>query len=255
MTVAELSLQPELVGSHSGFRIAPFELARPSTVEEALSLIQEGATVMGGGLDLVDRMKAGFSPRRIASLSGVGALKSVAFDGRTLRIGAGVTHRGVSSDALAISSFPELARIWGGIGNVRIRVRGTVGGNLMAGMPAYEGATILAACAAQAIFADSDGRTRVVPAGQAVDAGGLLLHVAIEEPEKIRLRIDRSLRDYALVARGDFADGRVIVALGGLGRNPLVAVSDRPTVPVLSGPSADYLSAVLPRVLERMRRD
>lgn len=253
MNPGEPSSPVELVGSHSGFRIAPFELARPSTVDETLALMREGATVMGGGLDLVDRMKAGLSPRRVASLSRVDALKAVSFDGQVLKIGAGVTHRGVSSDAVVSSVFPDLARIWGGIGNVRIRARGTVGGNLMAAMPAYEAATILAACGAEAVFAAIDGGARAVAAGQAVDTCGLLLHVAIEEPAKIRLSIDRSLRDYALVARGDFADGRVIVALGGLGRAPLVAVGDRAALPALSGPHAGYLSAVLPKVLERMR--
>ena len=254
MTTAGPSSPAELVGSHSGFRIAPFELARPSTVDETLALMREGATVMGGGLDLVDRMKAGLSPRCIASLSRVEALKAVSFDGQTLRIGAGATHRCVSSDTQVNAVFPDLARIWSGIGNVRIRARGTVGGNLIAAMPAYEAATILAACGAEAVFGDVDGGARVVPAGQAVDTGGLLLHVAIAEPGKIRLSIDRSLRDYALVVRGDFADGRVIVALGGLGRNPLVAVGDKAEIPPLSGSHADYLSAVLPRLLERMRR-
>lgn len=252
MNLAAPTSQAELVGNHSGFRIARFELARPATVDETLLLMREGATVMGGGLDLVERMKAGLSPHRVASLSRVEALKTVSFDGETLKIGAGMTHRAVSSDASVNAAFPHLARIWGGIGNVRIRARGTVGGNLMAAMPGYEGATILAACGAEVVFGDIDGRTRV-SAAQAVDASGLLLHVAIAEPGKIKLSIDRSLRDYALVARGDFSDGRVIVALGGLGRNPLVAISDKAEIPALSGPHADYLSAVLPRVLERMR--
>lgn len=252
MTTAAPTSQAELVGSHSGFRIARFELARPATVDETLLLMREGAIVMGGGLDLVERMKAGLSPSHVASLSRVEALRSVSFDGETLKIGAGMTHRGVSSNASVNAAFPDLARIWGGIGNVRIRARGTVGGNLMAAMPGYEGATILAACDAHAVF-NRDGVSQAVPAVQAVDGSGLLLHVAIPEPEKIRLTIDRSLRDYALIVRGDFSDGRVIVALGGLGRNPLVAVSDKAEIPALPGPHADYLSAVLPRVLERMR--
>lgn len=244
-----------LVGCHSGHRIVPFRLTRPSTIDEALAALREGATVMAGGIDLVERMKDGFPVGILAHLGSLAALKPISFEGDVLRIGAGATHQAIAADATIRSVFPDLARIWGAIGNIRVRSRGSLGGNIMAGVAAYEASTILAACGASATFMDLDGRRFDVPVVEAAGVCGLMLHVSIPEAGRLRLSVDRTLRDYATVARADRAGRAPAFAVGGVASKPIVWVGEEAGHPSLPGPHAVYLGYILPGLLDRMRHD
>ena len=242
-------------GCHGTARITPFQLERPTSISEAVTALDQGATVMAGGIDLIDRMKAGMRIDRLVVLGGIAAMRRIIHDGDRLRIGAAVTHQEIATDPTIRLVFPDLAAIWRQIGNIRIRLRGSLGGNIMAGMPAYEAATYLAACGATARFRDADGSVRVVPVAEAVDQAGLLTHIDIRNPRQIRLRADRSLRDYGTFARADHKDGRIVVAVGGFDRRPAVAAGHRATVPPIGGPHRAYLAGMLPALIERLGDD
>jgi aerobic carbon-monoxide dehydrogenase medium subunit len=242
--------QDMLVGCHSGFRIAPFRLVRPKTVEETVILMRQGATLMGGGLDLIERMKDGFRADCVAFLADIEELTQITFDGETLRIGAGLTHRAIAADSRIASAFPDLTRAWKGIGNVRVQAQGTLGGNLMANVPAYEAAAILTACGSTATLMNLAGERFEVPVACAAGSAALLLQINISHPQRIRLTVDRSLREYALLVRADYGDGKVLIALGGMSPKP--GVSGDGELPAISGPHAGYLRMVLPGLIARM---
>ncbi|MED6335159.1 MAG: FAD binding domain-containing protein, partial [Planctomycetota bacterium] len=117
-------------------RLPGFELARPSTVEEAVALLGEhgeAAVVVAGGTDIVPNMKHKlFTPSCVVSLAAIDELGglSVADDG-TLVIGAMCTLSTLASDEGVAASWPALAQATGLISGPQLRNMGTLGGNVM----------------------------------------------------------------------------------------------------------------------------
>jgi aerobic carbon-monoxide dehydrogenase medium subunit len=115
------------------------EYARPSTVDEAIALLagNEGARALAGGQTLVNVMKARVaSPDLLVDLADLEDLRSVGFgaDGR-LEIGAMVTYAELVSSSEVDVSRPILAEVAATIGDVQVRNRGTVGGNVCVSDP------------------------------------------------------------------------------------------------------------------------
>src|SRR5690349_17555820 len=130
--------------SHQAIR--PFRLHRPTTVEEALAAATaaEGrALYMAGGIDLVARLRAGEPATDLVFLPGIAELRRISRLDGLLRVGACVTHHQFESDPEVRTALPEAVPIWRELGNVRVRLAGTLGGNLLAGRPHYDVAPIL----------------------------------------------------------------------------------------------------------------
>lgn len=166
--------------------ILPFRLHRPATVEEALgtAATPDGRIAyMAGGLDLVAAMRAGERVTDVVFLPGIAALRRIVRADGVLRIGACVTHHQFESDPLVAATLPEAAAIWRELGNVRVRLAGTLGGNLRAGRPHYDVAPILLALGATQVF-----------------AGDLLTAIEVPLARERRLAFDRSLKPFVSVA-------------------------------------------------------
>jgi aerobic carbon-monoxide dehydrogenase medium subunit len=185
----------------SGKRIAPFVLFRPASVAEALDLLatRPGAALHAGGIDLVNRMKAGFVAPAVIALDGIDEIKGVAAgrDG-TLHIGAATTHWRIEHDALVKSSLSALAEYVADLGNIRVRLQGTIGGNLMAAEPGYEMLAVLAALDAKLRFATPSSGARTTVEARALRqtpraSGELLLTISIPFPAA-QLAWSRDLR-------------------------------------------------------------
>jgi carbon-monoxide dehydrogenase medium subunit len=183
-------------------RVAPFALHRPATVVEAARLaVRLGSSAFhAGGIDLASRMKAGWRADHVVALDGIAALHGVTEAGDALRIGAMTRHWEIESDPCVCARSPSLSRFVAGLGNVRIRMQGTIGGNVMAGEPAYEMLPALAVIGASLVFADDAGVEHPIPAldwlrGQHGDARTLRLLVAVTIPlDRAVLAWNRDLR-------------------------------------------------------------
>jgi carbon-monoxide dehydrogenase medium subunit len=118
----------------------PFELDEPSTLQEALALLDpDDASVrpLGGGTALMLMMKAGvFQPSRIVSLRKIAALKRIAVgaDGG-LVIGALTPLSDVEHSAEVAKRAGVIVRTMRRLSNVRVRNVATIGGNLAHGDP------------------------------------------------------------------------------------------------------------------------
>src|ERR1051325_4603056 len=112
--------------------MTPFELAEPSTLAQAVSLLDvENARPLSGGTALMLMMKAGvLRPARLVSLRKL-ALDEIRVDG-DLRIGAMATLRALERSAEARAGWPAITRTLRTISNVRVRHVATVGGALAA---------------------------------------------------------------------------------------------------------------------------
>ncbi len=186
-------------GSHSA--IPPFRLERPATLAAALRA-RAGAgrhgAFMAGGLDLIPALRAGRARvQTLIALGGISELGEIRGTKRSLRIGALVTYRQLESDPRIRAALPELAEIWGTVGNIRMRYAATVGGNLMAGNPNYDLLPALLALDASALVAERRGAAVALRAhelGQPIAPGTLLCAIEIPLRPARRFAMDRSMK-------------------------------------------------------------
>ena len=187
-----------------------------------------GAVFMAGGIDVVNRMKSGLPVTDVIHLGRVAGLDKIAEAEDGLLLGALVTHDQLATSPLVRSRLPALAQTWPDVANIRIRCKGTIGGNIMAGEPAYDFAIAVLAAGGRLHFLIADGSIRIVSAAQAgVTRDVLLTAISMPSGSALKLVFDRSLRPIVTLVMGlDFADGRVTggrVALGGAYATPLAA--------------------------------
>lgn len=119
-----------------------FDYARAESAEEAVRLLEESngeAQVLAGGHSLLPLMKIRLTTLgKLIDIGRIRELKGVRKDGDRLVVGAMTTHHEVSGDPLVRRDFPVLAEAAAQIGDIQVRNRGTVGGNLAHADPASD---------------------------------------------------------------------------------------------------------------------
>jgi CO/xanthine dehydrogenase FAD-binding subunit len=204
-----------------------FEYAAPSTVAEAVSLLQQyggEAKILAGGQSLMPLLNMRFArPSALVDLRRVANLDGIREANGGLAIGAMTTKRAVERSALVKSRQPLLheATLW--IAHPQIRNRGTVGGSMAHADPAAEYPAVALALGVE-LRAAGPGGERGIPAE---DFFVTYLTTALEENEvltEVRVpalpeRTGCSIQEVAR-RRGDFAmvGAAVTLTLGGKGR-------------------------------------
>ena len=135
-------------------------LRRPRNLSQALEeLADEETLVLAGGQSLVLLMNTGLVvPERLVSIAELPELRGVQAGDDGLDIGALCTHRELAEHPVIRERMPAVARMFDGVGNIRVRNAGTVGGNLVHADPAQDPPVMLAVLGARA--------TVVGPAGE-----------------------------------------------------------------------------------------
>ena len=222
------SREPDVVqsGKHvlavhrSRKRIAPFRLHRPVDVDDAIVMLVDHplACVVAGGSDVINRMKCGEVIEDVVSIGHLSSLRRIDVSRGSLQVGAVCTHHDLAASAVVGCTVPALAHQWGRIANPRVRFKGTVGGNLMARHPDYEGRALLAAVGARLHYATPNGPRVVSCAEQFAaprdEAGWLLEYVEVPCEADVRLEYDRSLKGIAGLVLGLTLDGSTNHAIG-----------------------------------------
>ncbi len=145
---------------------AAFEYHRPTSVSEALQLLQRlsDAKLLAGGHSLLPMMKLRLtSPAHLIDLGRIEAMRYIRQDGQMLAIGALTTHWGIESSQLAHSTAPALAEAASRIGDVQVRNVGTIGGSLAHADPAADYPAAMLALEGQIVAESRRGR-RTIPA-------------------------------------------------------------------------------------------
>lgn len=141
------------------------EYARPATVEEAISLLAgyEGARPLAGGQTIVNVMKArAAAPDVLVDLADLADLRTIGFssDG-LLEIGAMVTYAQLLGSSEVEVARPVLAEVAATIGDVQVRNRGTVGGNVCVSDPTNHLPPLLVALGARFTIRGQDSERTV----------------------------------------------------------------------------------------------
>src|SRR6516164_3835239 len=217
MPVVRLNMTPlaaasPLAGHRSRKLIPEFRLHRPRSATEAVALkaaAGPGAVFMAGGIDVVNRMKFGVPVTEVIHLGRLDGLDRIEEWEGELHLGALVTHDRLATSPHIGARLPSLAQTWPDVANIRIRCKGTIGGNIMAGDPSYDFALGAMAAGAQPHFLSCGGAATVLPAADRVaKEAGLLTAISFATRSTLRLIFDRSLRPIVSLALGlDFIGG------------------------------------------------
>jgi len=119
--------------------LRPLRVSQPTTVTEAsaeLAHLGEDAKVYAGGTELILLLRLGLVHyTHLVDVKKIPTLGELAWDGKTMHIGAAVTHRRLERSADVAEHLPLLHQAASLVANVRVRNVGTLGGNLCFGDP------------------------------------------------------------------------------------------------------------------------
>jgi aerobic carbon-monoxide dehydrogenase medium subunit len=173
--------------------LPPFERHRPATVEEATELFErygDEAIAYVGGTELFLLFKFGLAEYpHVIDLKAIGELRGIEQSNGELRIGAAETHRAIERHPAVRAGWPALAKMERGVGNLRVRTMGSIGGNLCFADPHSDPGTFLLVMdgALEARHGGAEPR-RIAPADfvqgpfeNALEPGELLTAVLVPE--------------------------------------------------------------------------
>jgi carbon-monoxide dehydrogenase medium subunit len=153
--------------------MSPFELVEPSTLREALGLLDPSdpsVRAVAGGTAVMLMMKAGvFRPKRLVSLRRVGdGLSGVSTGpGGELRVGALTPLADLGRASAVRQAWPAIAHALRTLANARVRNVATVGGHLAHADPHMDLPPLLSALGAQVTIAGATGERTIPVAGLA----------------------------------------------------------------------------------------
>ncbi len=138
----------------------------PDSLDEALSLLHRlgpDATLLAGGQDLVPLMNQDrLHPKNLIDLKVLRGLSAVEEGERAVTVGALATHRAIERSALLRTRCGLLCEAAGQIGGgIQVRNRGTIGGAVCSGSPAYDFAPCLVALDAEVRLRSASGERRI----------------------------------------------------------------------------------------------
>jgi len=144
-----------------------FEYHAPKTLADACVLLDElgeKAIVLGGGSDLLHKLKNGhLTPDHLVSLKHMAQLREIRHEeGRGVIIGALITPDGVYRSPLLQERYLSLPMAAHEMGNPQVRNRGTVGGNICNASPLADLPPLLIALNASVKIVEYAGE-RLVP--------------------------------------------------------------------------------------------
>ncbi|MGE0626388.1 MAG: xanthine dehydrogenase family protein subunit M [Hyphomicrobiaceae bacterium] len=118
-----------------------FEYEKAKSVDAASARLGQVADskLLAGGMTLLPTIKLRLAkPSALIDLGTIGDLKGISVSGDTVTIKAMTRHADVTRSAEVAKAIPALAALAGGIGDVQVRHRGTMGGSVANNDPAAD---------------------------------------------------------------------------------------------------------------------
>ncbi|UOY00694.1 FAD binding domain-containing protein [Blastococcus sp. PRF04-17] len=250
---------------------APFDYARPTTVDEALQAVASGGEdvkILAGGQSLIPVMRLRLAaPETVVDLTRVAELRGVRDDGDAIVVGAMTTHSDVVADPLIAQYAPIVAQATETVADRQVRHRGTFGGALAHADPAGDLPAVALALDAEFVIAGLTGR-RTVPAAEffvdylttALEEGELLVEIRLPKLqgswgmhyEKFN-RVAQAWSIVAVAALVRREDGRIAEARVGLTNMGPTPVRARGVEEALAG--ADATAEAVAAAAERAAED
>jgi CO/xanthine dehydrogenase FAD-binding subunit len=171
-----------------------FEYVKPTTLDEAVSLLAEHgdkARVLAGGTDLALKIKEGAdTPDVVIDIKGIETLRSITLQENVLHIGALASFTDITEHEQIIGTFPLLRDAASTVGSVGIRNRATIVGNICSAVPSLDSGPALLVHEAQVHVKTTQGE-RSVPISEwftgpkrcALNADELVTGISLPVPQ------------------------------------------------------------------------
>jgi CO/xanthine dehydrogenase FAD-binding subunit len=148
---------------------APFEYVRAASIADACEMLREDdddVKLIAGGQSLTPMMAMRLTrPARLVDINEIAALKFIALEGKTARIGACTRQSVVARDEALAAHVPLLRRALAWVGHAQTRNRGTLGGSLAHADPAAELPLAAQVLGARMVIRSAKG-ARTLPAAE-----------------------------------------------------------------------------------------
>lgn len=194
---------------------ASFEYKKPSSLEEAISLLREmgdSAKVLAGGQSLIPAMRFRLAqPEVIVDINGLPGLEYVEERGDHLAIGALTREHVLEDSVLVRERYPLLYDTAKVIADPLVRNRATVGGNLAHADPANDHPATMLAYDAVVVARGPGGERTIGIDGfftglfeNALQRGEILTEIRVPKPVRgeggAYQKLERKVGDYAVCA-------------------------------------------------------
>jgi carbon-monoxide dehydrogenase medium subunit len=118
-----------------------FDYHRAESIDHALELLGDypNAEILAGGHSLLPTMKSGLTnPEHLVDIGHIESMRGIDSDGETVSVGALTTYADVADSDAVQTEAAVVAEAAHAIGDVQVRNRGTVGGNVAHADPASD---------------------------------------------------------------------------------------------------------------------
>lgn len=194
---------------------SPFEYFRPTTLSEAISLLQqhgENAKILAGGHSLIPMIKLRLAtPPMLIDINRLDGLSYIKESGGFLRIGALTRESDLDASDLIRSKYPIIADTAKVIADPLVRNMATVGGNLAHADPANDHPATMLALGAEIVVTGAKGE-RTIPINQfftglfetALKQDEILTEIRVPTPGGrtggAYFKLERKVGDFAVAA-------------------------------------------------------
>ena len=108
-----------------------FNFHEAKSVKEAVKAASKNSTYLSGGQTLIPSMKLRLSSfSDVINVKNIKDLQGIKVSGKSVKIGAATKHAEVASSKDVKKAIPALAALAGGIGDMQVRNKGTLGGSI-----------------------------------------------------------------------------------------------------------------------------
>ncbi len=232
-------------------RPAEFELLRPRGRAELDAILARPDAdtywLAGGQALLKDMRQRLLAPKRLVDISGLAELDYIRAQGDVLEIGAVTRLATLATDATVRRHCPALAAAAAAVGDVQIRNRATVGGNLCTGGGADVAVALLAAGAEIVVAGAGQQHRRQLAdflAGEtAGNRGELIVAIRVPAaPARGFVKFSRRAADPGIVSAAATLGARPGLAFGGVHGHVVAPPAD--ALPALEPGSAALRTAL-----------
>ena len=219
---------------------ATFDFVRATDLDHAVRLLaeHEDAKVLAGGHSLVPMMKLRMAqPTTVIDISRIDTLRGIQAMPPEVRIGALTTHGELAASKVLRQHVPLLAEAAAAIGDLQVRNKGTLGGNIAHADPASDLPAALVALGAQVEVMSATGRRQVAATDFFVDLlvtdlteGEIVTSVSVPihgaSHGSAYLKYEHPASGYAVCgAAAIVKGGQVTLCFNGLAATPVLATA------------------------------
>ena len=152
-------------------RLTDITLLNPSTLAEALSMLQQpSAQALAGGTDVIVQGRLKTKAQTLVNIGHLPELTRIEMRDGNLHIGGAVVFSDLAFHPLLTEGYPILAEASNTVGSMQIRNRATIGGNIVNAAPCADSVPPLIAYGAEVVLQSVNG-TRRMPLAYFITSG------------------------------------------------------------------------------------